>query len=95
MTWPPDRLSFAIIFGGFMVISIITIGIIDLFIAGRLLGNKDSLPEIIKVFAYIILIMGICEVSIFLSSIALILVPVQFVIFGLVFLREKDDLEFV
>lgn len=75
----------------FMVI----IGIVDILIAVQLLKAKDTLNDLIQVFAYISIVAGILEVVIVLSPIALILVPVSSVLLGMIFLRETEQVELV
>jgi hypothetical protein len=75
--------------------AMVTIGIVDIMIAMRLLRIKDALNDLLKAFAYITLIAGICEVSVIMSPLSLLLVPVNFVILGMIFLKEKEEVEFV
>ncbi|UCD17138.1 MAG: hypothetical protein JSV44_11910 [Candidatus Zixiibacteriota bacterium] len=79
----------------FMSIAMLTAGIIDILIAIKLLNIKDRLNDLIKAFAYITLAAGILEASVILSPLALILIPVSCAILGMIFLREKEEVEFV
>jgi drug/metabolite transporter (DMT)-like permease len=89
------RLILALIYLSFFIIAMLTIGIVDILIAVRLLKIKDKLNDLLRAFAYITIIAGILEASIVLSPLALILVPVTCVILGMIFLREKEEVEFV
>ena len=93
--WPVSELAMAITYLGFLTISMVTAGILDILLAIKLLKGKEIFGDLIKAFAYIALIAGILEVSIFLSLLALVLVPVSCVILGLIFLRSGDEVEFV
>jgi len=70
-------------------------GVIDLLIGIRLLQAKQQFSELIRVFAVLTLLSGIFEVSILLSPLALLLIPVHFVLLGLILLREREEAEFV
>ena len=89
------RLTLVLIYLSFFTVAMLTIGIVDILIAVRLLKIKDKLNDLLRAFAYITIIAGILEASIVLSPLALILVPVTCVILGMVFLREKEQAEFV
>ena len=89
------RLILAIIYLSIFIIAMLTIGVVDILIAVRLLKIKDKLNDLLRAFAYITIIAGILEASIVLSPLALILIPVTCVILGMIFLREKEEVEFV
>lgn len=93
--WPVSELTIILVQGSFMVVNLLAIGVVDLLIGIRLLGAKDKLGDLFTAFAYVILIAAICELTLFLAPIALILVPVSCVILGMIFLREKEDAEFI
>lgn len=93
--WPVSELFLTIIYVLFMAVFMITAGIVDILIAVKLFKIKDSLNDLIRAFAYITMAAGILEATIFLSPLALILLPVSCVILGMIFLREKEDAEFV
>ena len=93
--WPLKDLTVALIQIPFMVFNLLAIGVVDLLMGLKLLKHKESLGGLFVPFAYITLIAAICELSLLLSPIALILVPVSSVIMGMIFLREKEDVEFV
>jgi hypothetical protein len=78
-----------------IVFNLLSIGVIDLFIGLRLLSQQEKLGERFTAFAYITLIAAICELTLILAPIALILVPVWCVILGMIFLREKEEAEFI
>jgi hypothetical protein len=90
----PDIVS-AIVFGVYISVSMVTIGIIDILIGIRLLRDKEQFSELLRAFAYVSLVAGILEVSILLSLLAVLLVPVSLVIMGLIFLRDKQDVQYV
>jgi hypothetical protein len=93
--WRLTELEIIVIFITFLSISMITIGIIDILIAVRLLKKSENFSSMIRALAYLMLIGGILEVSVFLSIFSLILVPVTLVILGLIFLKENQTVEFV
>ncbi len=83
--------GFIIIMAGFMI----TIGIIDLNIAIRLLRMKESLGDMMKIFAYVTLIAGICELSLIFVPFSLLLYPISAVVLGLALIKGHEDVEFV
>jgi hypothetical protein len=89
------RLILAIIYLSFFTIAMLTIGVVDILIAVRLLKIKDKLNDLLRALAYITMIGGVLEASIVLSPLGLILVPVTYIILGMIFLREKEEVEFV
>jgi len=95
VAWPESELAMKIVYILFLSIAMISIGIIDILMALRLIQVKDRFNDALRAFAYVTLAGGILEVSVFLSPLSLILVPVTFVILGLLFLREKEEAEFI
>lgn len=93
--WPVDEFIFAVTFLVFFVGAIITIGIVDILIAVKLLKVKENFSEYIRVFAYVTIAAGICEVSVFLTPIALILVPVTSIVLALIFFKDRHQVEYV
>jgi hypothetical protein len=89
------EIALAIMFGGTIALSMIFIGIVDLLIAIRILRLKDKLNDLIVVLGYVTLIAGILEVTVLLSLLSLILVPVTCVLLGVILIREKEEVEFV
>lgn len=93
--WPVEEITVALTQGAFLVVNLLIIGVIDLLIGIKLLGEKDKLGDLFTAFAVVTLIAAICELTLFLAPIALILIPVSCVILGMIFLREKEDAEFI
>ena len=80
---------------GFVGVAMITIGIIDIMIATRLLRDGPKFTDLIKVFAYLTMVAGICEVSVLLVPLGLLLVPIICIVLGLILLRANEEVEFV
>ena len=93
--WPLSEILVTIIYLTFMTIAMVTAGIVDILIAVKILRVKDNLNDMIRAFGYVTMAAGLLEATIILSPIALILVPVSCVILALIFLRGKDEVEFV
>ena len=93
--WPVDKVLFAIIYLVFMTGAMVTIGIVDILIAVKLLKVKENFSEYIRGFAYVTMVAGICEVTVLLTPLALILIPVAAVILALIFFRDQQEVEFV
>lgn len=95
MIWPISELSLTLGSLGFMALAMISLGIIDIVFAVKLFKLSDQGNSLINALAYIGMISGIIEVTVILSPLALLLVPVSFVIYGMVFLKAKEGVEFV
>lgn len=75
----------------FWIISMTSAGVIEIFLGLRLLQIKERKNELIRVFAYVTLVMGVLELTVILSPLALVLMPVWCVTAAMVFFREKDE----
>jgi hypothetical protein len=93
--WPIPQMTYTLMSIGFMVIFMPLGGIIDIVIAVKLLRAKDRFNDLIKTLAYLNMASGICGVTVILTPIALILVPIWWAVLAMVFLREKEEVEFV
>lgn len=95
LAWPVDEAAVTVIrlviLGGFML----CVGVIDILTGVRLMQSSQEFSQLVKIFAVLSLIMGILEVSVLLSPLALLLIPVSFVILGLILLRDEAEAEFV
>jgi hypothetical protein len=95
VAWPVSDIMLAAVYLTFMTASMITGGIIDILIAIKLFQIKDSLNDLLKAYTYIIMVSGALQASVILSPLALLLLPVSMVIVGMIFLRDKEEVEFV
>lgn len=95
MSSPVSEAAIGITYFLFMAVAMITIGVVDILIAVKLLKIKEILNDLLKAFAIISLAAGICELTVILSPISWILVPVSCIIIGMMLLRENEGLEFV
>jgi hypothetical protein len=93
--WPVDEIAFVLVYIVFMTAAMVSIGIVDIMIAVRLLKVKEAFNDAIRVFAYVTMAAGICEITVFLTPLALLLVPVTCVILAIIFLHDKQQVEFV
>lgn len=93
--WPVDKILFIVVYVVFMTGAMVSIGIVDILIAVKLLKDKESFSEYIRGFAYVTMAAGICEVTVLLSLLSIVLVPVSAIILALVFFRDKQEVEFV
>jgi hypothetical protein len=94
MIWPVSEMTLNIIYITFFAVSMIAAGIIDILIAVKLLQIRQSVNELVRAFTYITLVAGLAEVSVVLSPVALLLVPVSCIIMGVIFFK-KEEVEFV
>jgi hypothetical protein len=75
---------------------IIAAGVVQILISVKLLIAKKSLNDFFKAFAYVTMATGILEVSVILAPLAvLVFLPVWCVMLGMIFLREKEEAQFV
>lgn len=89
--WPaPDTTSLYSLMI-FWIVSMTSAGVIEIFLGLRLLQINEKKNELMKVFAWVTLIMGVLELTVVLSPLALVLMPVWCVTAAMVFLREKDE----
>jgi hypothetical protein len=79
----------------FMVVGMVTMGVIDLIFGIKLLKAAEDMHGLMKAYAIVCIISGCLEVAVILSPLALLLVPVSFIMLGMIFLKEKEQVEFV
>lgn len=70
-------------------------GIITIIFGVRLLKLKDDLFGLLKPFAYMHIVSGVCIMSILLLPFGLFAAVTAYIIQGIVFLRAAEDVEFV
>jgi hypothetical protein len=95
VAWPVSDIILAAVYLTFMTAAMITGGVIDILIAIKLFQIKDSLNDLLKAYTYIIMISGALQASVILSPLALLLLPVSMVIIGMIFLKDKEEVDFV
>ena len=93
--WPVSEESMTIAYLCFMAVALVIIGVIDILIAVKLLKMSGGHNDLLKAYAYVTVVAGILETSVFLSPLSIIMVPMSSVILGMIFLREKGGVEFV
>ncbi|UCG61357.1 MAG: hypothetical protein JSV52_13710 [Candidatus Zixiibacteriota bacterium] len=93
--WPVDKVLFAVLYLVFFAGAMVAIGIVDILIAIKLLKIKEHFSELIRAFAYISMGAGICEVSVLLSPLSLVLVPVSAIVLAMIFFRDRHQVEYV
>ena len=93
--WPVNTVVAAVVYLVFMTAAMVSIGIVDILIAVKLLKIKELFSEYIRAFAYITMVAGICEVTVLLTPISLLLAPVTWVILALIFFRGAQNVQYV
>jgi len=93
--WPVDETLLAVVFLVFMAAAMVTIGIVDILIAAKLLKVRENFSEYVRAFAYVTMAAGICEVTVFLSPLALLLVPVTCIVLALIFFKDRHEVDYV
>jgi len=92
---PVDQLVMTLTGLVVMTAAMVTIGIVDIMIAVRLLRVKEALSASIRALAYVTMAAGICEVTVLFMPLALLLIPVSCVIMAIIFLHDRQEVEFV
>jgi hypothetical protein len=90
-SWPAPSESSLYAMLIFWIVAMVSAGIIELFLGLRLLQLKERMNEPMKVLAVVTLIMGALEITVVLSPLAFVIMPVWCVAAAMVFLREKDE----
>ena len=93
--WPRAETVVIVLQIVFMILFMISAGIIDIIFAVKLFKIMDRASSLVKVLAYLTMIAGVLEVTVILSPLALFLVPASFIVYGLIFLRANQEVEFV
>ncbi len=88
LSWSVNITAYLVISFALMSIFMLSIGIIDILTGVRLMQSRTEFSELLRVFAVLNIVAGILEVSVILSPLALLIVPMNFVILGLILLRE-------
>jgi hypothetical protein len=92
---PASAVSAEVVSTVFWIVCIGVFGIIDAILGIMLLiqGRRFGYP--LLVFATFSLVMGLCEVTVILSVLGLLLFPIAYISLGVAFLRPEGSLEFV
>ena len=77
----------------FAAFAMFTAGILDILIAVKLLQMRKGDNDLLKAFAYITMAVGVLEVTVILSPLAFVLVPVYCVILGMIFLWKQEEVQ--
>jgi hypothetical protein len=93
--WPVDVIVMAVTMAVFFTGTMVTIGIVDIMIAIRLLKGTVAFSDNIRYLAYVTMVAGICEVTVFLSPLMFFLIPVSAIFLAMVFFRDRQEVEFV
>lgn len=93
--WPQSETIVIVMSIVFVAFFMMSAGVIDIIFAIKLFKIIDRASNLVKVLAYLTLIAGVLEVTVILSPLALFLVPVSFIVYGLIFLRANQEVEFV
>ncbi|MEW6411940.1 MAG: hypothetical protein AB1483_05635 [Candidatus Zixiibacteriota bacterium] len=92
---PVPEILLTIVLVSFFALAMIIIGIVDILVAVRLFRAKSELNDLIIAFAVITVAAGVFEITVILSPLSLLLVPVSSVLLGVILLKEKETVEFV
>lgn len=74
---------------------ILLFGVIDIVIAVFLLRDSAQLPDLVRMFAIVNLVMGIVEVTILFSFSVIVIFPIALLMLALNFIRKPEVIEFV
>ena len=94
--WPISPVMTAIVNGVYLAFFAIVAGIVDILIGVKLFQIKDELPDTIKLYAILVLISGILELTVILTPlVVLIMIPATSIVLALIFFRAPRKVEFV
>jgi len=93
--WPHNDIGLPLVLVIFWVSGVAIFGIIDIILGIIILRQRHRFSRSVNIFAGLSIAMGICEASIILSFIALLLVPVSWALLAYIFLHKVEEVEFV
>ena len=79
----------------FLALTMVAAGVINILIAVKMMRIKEQFSDTLKFFIYLTLTAGILEVSVIFSPLSVLLIPVVFITYGLIFFRDHEQVEFV
>lgn len=83
---------------GMMIILVgsnIISGVLNILIAVMLLRDSQSLPSVVRAFAIVTLVVGLCEVTVLFALVTIFIYPVVFAILAAYFHRGPEMIEVV
>jgi hypothetical protein len=95
VAWQIPEVASGIVFLLFLSSSMLIGGIVDIVIGIKLLKAKDRLSDLLTVFACITLVSGFSQATVILTPLSMILLPVWCVTLAMIFLRSKEEVQFV
>ena len=79
----------------FWIVGTAVFGIIDIIMGIILIRDRQLFQPAVKTFAILTLIVGICEATIILIPLCLLLVPIQLLALAYLFAKKVKEVEFV
>ncbi len=79
----------------FWVVFVVLFGLVDLVIAVLLIRDHQQLPGLLMVFACMTLLLGVAELTVLFSLLAVVLLPLSLLVLAVHFLRKPDMIELV
>ena len=93
--WSSNDLGPPIVLLAFWVVGIGIFGILDVITGIIILRRRQEFSMAVKVFAIVILLIGVFEATIILVPFTLLLVPVSYIVLAFVFFSGVDEVEIV
>jgi len=90
-----DNTGAVLMLTGLWVSGIVVFGIIDIIMGIIILRQARRFHMSVRLFGWLTLALGITEASLVLAVLALVLVPVTYVVLAIVFLSRPDTVEYV
>jgi hypothetical protein len=75
--------------------SLLVYGVADILMGVLLLKNADNDSSILKIFAIVVIIQGIFEVTIVFSPALIVIFPIMLLVLALLFMHKPDVLEVI
>ena len=95
VTWILGYLEIEFAFTALFLGSLIAFGALDIMLGIWLIRAREELSNGLKTFAVFSIVLGFCEITVFLSLGAVVIYPIYLVILAVVFLRQPEELQIV
>ncbi|UCG62256.1 MAG: hypothetical protein JSV52_02925 [Candidatus Zixiibacteriota bacterium] len=93
--WPHNDIGLPLVLIIFWVTGIAIFGIIDIILGIIILRQRHRFSYSVKVFAGLSIATGVCEATLILSFLTMVLVPVSCAVLAYIFLHKVEEIEIV
>ncbi len=93
--WPHNDIGLPLVLIIFWVMGVAIFGIIDIILGIIILRQRHRFSQAVKIFAILSVVTGVCEATLILSFLTLVLVPASCAVLAYIFLKKVEEVEFV